>query len=206
MKRWGLRMGCALGIIAAFPLGYYLYVDVWCSNFHTVVPGLVYRSANPSSGDLAQWRRLYGIQTILDLRADGVTRSYPNEQRASDRNNMALEYIRLSAWRQPDEPTLRKLIELIETSRKPLLVHCQGGADRAGLASFIAAMAIGGQDYQQAQKQFSARYFHLLTDLPITRVLHLYRDWCRQQGLPTAGWPQFRHWAFDVYSTGDLAT
>ena len=196
LVRWGLLI---LGILVLIPLGYYLYVVLWASNFHTVVPGQVYRSAAPLGDDIEDWCQDYGLKSIVDLRADGVSSTYPDEQTAADRAGAKLIYLRLSANKLPDGPMLRELIRVIETAPKPMLLHCQGGADRASLASFIAAMAIGGQDYRQAEKQFSIRYFQLQDDLPITRVLHLYRHWCRQQSVSTGGWQQFRHWAFDEY-------
>jgi hypothetical protein len=63
----------------------------------------------------------------------------------------------------------------------------------------MAAMAVGGQDYRQAEKQFSARYLHLQTDKPITGVLRQYREYCRDNHADTGGWNEFRHWALNVY-------
>lgn len=203
LRKWGIRVAITLGVLALPPLSYYLYVGVWQSNFHTVIPGRIYRSGNPSSNDIINWTRQYGLKTVIDLRADGVSRAYPDEQHAANQAGVALQYIKLSATHQPSGETLRKLILAIEGAQEPLLMHCEGGADRAGLASFIAAMAIGGQDYEQATTQFSARYFHLDTDLPITRVLHDYRQYCKDNNLSTAGWKQFRQWAFNVYSCPD---
>ena len=181
------------------PLGYYLYAGIWRSNFHTVVPGQVYRSGKPSGNDLQSWRARYGIKDVIDLRADGITESYPDEERAAREAGMRLEYIHLTASHLPDGATLRKLIGMIETAPRPLLLHCEGGADRAGLASFLAAMAIGGQDYAHAEKQLSARYFHLDSDIRIAGVLRKYRQYCRRNDMDTGGWQQFRHWAFNVY-------
>lgn len=194
--RWALRVLLAMGIITAFPLGYYLYVDLWNSNFHTVVPGQVYRSANPTAGELSDWHAKYGLKTVIDLREAQDNDSHQAQAVAL---GMTFANVKLLASHRPDGPTLRGLIELIEKSPRPILVHCHGGADRSGLASCIAAMAIGGQDFAHAQDQFSICYFHLQPNLPIRDVLREYVQYCQKNHLDTAGWQQFRDWAMNVY-------
>jgi protein tyrosine/serine phosphatase len=185
-------------LLAGLALGYWAHIG-WTSNFHTVVANEVYRSGNPSQAQLGNWHARYGIKTVVDLRGDGVNCSYPDEQRAVDRSGMHLEYVPLLASRLPSVAALVKLVNIIEESPRPILLHCEGGADRTGLASFIAAMAVGGQCYRQAEEQFSARYLHLETDKPIMGVLRQYREYCRANHADMGGWKEFRYWALNVY-------
>ena len=42
------------------------------SNFHTVLPGRVYRGAQPSAADVDRLAKDYGVKTIVNLRGSGI--------------------------------------------------------------------------------------------------------------------------------------
>ena len=41
-------------------------------NFHTVVPGELYRSAQPTAAMIAEYQQNYGIKTIVNLRGENI--------------------------------------------------------------------------------------------------------------------------------------
>ncbi len=198
VEKWVLRALLAVAVIWS---GYYVYEVILGPNFHEVVPGQVYRSAQPNASHLKEWRREYGIKTVVNLRGE----DYPDEHRIVERrtakeHGMQVVDVRLSAMHLPSTHWLIRLVDVLETEPRPLLIHCRSGADRTGLASAMAAMAIGGQDYETAIDQMAPRYGHIDGDPEHIRgVLYLYEDYCKRNQLGTGGWEQFSHWVRNEY-------
>lgn len=204
IPRWlkRLRTLCLCVILGlALPLiGYYLYVRVLHNNFHVVVQGRVYRSAQPSPQHLREWKRKYGLRSIINLRGESAHDYFLAEKDAAKDLDLQLCSIRFSAQDLPPRPFLLDLAEAIETLPQPILLHCAEGADRTGLASVMAAMAIGNQSFQDARDQLSARFFHLSPDPEhIGGLMDLYQQWCQSQGKPTGGWEQFLDYTKNHY-------
>jgi protein tyrosine/serine phosphatase len=44
---------------------------------------------------------------------------------------------------------------------KPILIHCQAGADRTGLVSVLYLQQIAGIDEETAEEQLSVRFGHI---------------------------------------------
>lgn len=80
------------------------------NNVHVVVPGEVYRSGQMRSGEMISLVQAYGIKSVLN---------------------------RMSAKSGLSTKEIDVLIAIMKRSPKPLLVHCQGGADRTGLAAAL---------------------------------------------------------------------
>ena len=189
-------------------LGSYVAFSLARGNFREVVPRKVYRSGQPSPAQLQQWARRHGIKTVINLRGD-------EEQIIADERAMAKELglnmisICLSARRLPARYLLVELIETLETVELPVLIHCRSGVDRAGTASALAAMAIGGVHYDKAKWQayvapgpwkrkkyvnrnYFQDYYH------ISDVFRLYESYCRDNGLQTNNWQQLKQWVADT--------
>jgi protein tyrosine/serine phosphatase len=52
------------------------------------------------------------------------------------------------------------LIGIMKEAAKPILIHCQGGADRSGLASALYLAAVKKAGRATAERQISIRYGH----------------------------------------------
>lgn len=136
--------------------------NIWrTNNFATVVAGEVYRSAQPDEAQLATYQKDYGVRTVINLRGENETASwYRTEKDASQK--LGLTHIdfgmRSSKTLSPDEA--KRLIVLMASAEKPILIHCKAGADRTGLASalYLAAITKVGDD--TAERQLSIRYGH----------------------------------------------
>jgi hypothetical protein len=175
------------------------------SNFHTVIPGKLYRCAQPSAAQLEAWIRRYGIRTVLNLRGccDPLP-FYLEECQATNRLGVSQEDLGLSAARLPSVQAVRQLVEVLERSDYPLLLHCNKGADRSGLASAVALLLLTDTPLAGARAQAGPRYGHV----PIGRTAHidcffdLYQEWLAAQGIAHTR-PVFRRWAVKEYCPGE---
>src|SRR5438132_321219 len=85
------------------------------SNCHTLIPGKVYRSAQPSSRDLERMIRSKGIRTVINLRGcSDPCPWYLEECRVTHRCNVALEDVGFSAGRYPSAHEFRRLVEILD--------------------------------------------------------------------------------------------
>ena len=81
-----------------------------------------------------------------------------------------------------------------------MLLHCLQGADRSGLASVMARMAVGGKPYDRAKEQMGLKFLHIdPSSEHVGAVLTEYEDYCRGHNVDTGGWAEFRDWIFHVY-------
>lgn len=196
-RHWAILLTAAVLVVGA-ALGYYF--AVYAPNFGVVVGGQVYRSAQPSGDDLLRWSRQYGLKTVVNLRGESSKAFYAPERNAAQQAGVKLIDIGMDALRLPTELEVRQLVEALESAPRPMLIHCQAGADRTGVGSVMAAMAIGGQDYAQARSQLTWRYHHFDWDPKhVAGILAMYEEYCRQGGKGTGGWPQFKQWATTMY-------
>jgi hypothetical protein len=197
-----LRGGLGVLVVG---LGLYAGYVLVGPNFHTVIPGALYRCAQPSAAGLERLVRRYGIRTVINLRGccDPLP-FYLDECRVANRLNLSQEDVGLSANRLPSPQALRQLVDILDASQYPVLLHCNKGADRSGLASAAALLLLTDTPLEKARAQVGPRYGHL----PLGRTVHidrffdLYQEWLAGQGLahsPAA----FRRWALEDYCPGE---
>lgn len=180
--------------------GYTLFVLCVMDNFHTVVPGQVHCSGQPSEKTLRKWISRYGLKTVINLRGRSSLPFYRMEHEMLAGSGVTIIDIRFSADRMPTALWFRRFIEALATADRPMLLHCRDGIDRSGLASVIAAMAVGGQDYDTALDQLSVwRFQWSFSRHGIFELLTEYESYCHREGLGTGGWRQFSNWALTRY-------
>lgn len=194
--------GCLLGLAAA-ALTETVHVGLG-RNFHSIVPGRVYRSSQPSPADLERASREYGVRTVVNLR--GSNAAFPwfrEEARATHRLGMAQEDLCFSSYRLPAPHEVRHLLEVFDRAAPPLLIHCRRGADRTGLAAAVYVLAQTEAGLAEAHRQLSWRYGHL--SMGHTRhlrtFLELYEEWLRSEGRDHSP-VEFRRWVADGYCPG----
>ena len=111
-------------------------------NLFRVTPAL-YRSAQPTQQGFKNLGQL-GIQTVINLRGD------EDDGRAALSLGFRLESVPLSAARVRHESNVQILRLLGRTEQGPVLVHCQHGADRAGMICALYRMVYQGWDRTKA--------------------------------------------------------
>lgn len=130
-------------------------------NFHAVEDGVLYRSAQLSLGQFRERIKVNGIRTIINLRGSNPgKRWYDDELDASKNANVQHIDFALSAIREVSDDQVARLIELLRDSPRPILVHCEGGADRAGLASALFELFLENKPALVARTQLSLRFGH----------------------------------------------
>lgn len=146
-------------------------------NIHPVIPGQFYRSAQLGPEAFARVFDQYHIKTVINLRGKSAQASwYEKELAASKKSHVNHVDILTFAYRMPRIATLRHLVSLLETAQRPILVHCQGGSDRTGLASALFVLLNNGT-YHQARSEVSFRYFVIHKDTVGALVLPIYKAW-----------------------------
>jgi hypothetical protein len=119
--------------------------------------------------------------------------------------------IRFKSSSLPTKDSLAKLIQALETTEQPILIHCCDGIERSGTASALAAMAIGKESYDTAKWQAyvppgpwkrnrNNKYVH------ISDMFKLYEKH-RQTNKPnTSDWLDFKQWTTTTDAFGDMDT
>nr|WP_234895009.1 tyrosine-protein phosphatase [Sinorhizobium meliloti] len=86
---------------------------------------------------------------------------YLQEVEGADRAAITHFDFRLSASKRVSPQQARQLIALLQTAPKPILIHCQAGADRTGMAAMLYLQQIAGIDEEISERQLSVRYGHI---------------------------------------------
>ena len=174
-------------------------------NFHEVVPQRIYRSGQPTPERLRAWINRYGLKTVVNLR--GPTAPGAAEERAlAESMGVDAVFVELNAYKLLPGRKLAQLLDVLQTARQPVLLHCYHGVDRAGTAAALAAWLLGYQPYDRAKWQAyvpPGPWKRLNGSSHISDVLALYEDFCRERGLSPDDPSLFQHWAREIYSAQD---
>lgn len=175
---WGCLAGALLALASE---GYHVLLGPNC---HAVLPGWVYRCAQLSAPELEELVRRQGIRTVVNLR--GCCAAFPwylDECRATHHVAIAQEDLCFSASRMPSLPEMRRLVEVLDRSEYPLLIHCRRGADRTGLVSAVVLLLQPDASLAMARRQLGLRYGHLVVRRTayLDRFLDSYATWLRDQ-------------------------
>ena len=169
------------------------------NNFHEVVPGEIYRSAQLSAGTLEKVVEEHGIQTVVSLRRPTLEKSwYKNEKAVAKSLGVAHYDIAMDLTFSPRIDHLLELRNLLEDAPKPLLVHCKAGADRTGLAAVMAKLLDGSSSLEEARAQVSWRYHVVRNDSLGIPFFDIYKTWLESSGLVHSK-DQFNHWLENEY-------
>jgi protein tyrosine phosphatase (PTP) superfamily phosphohydrolase (DUF442 family) len=173
-------------------------------NLHAVLPGRVYRSGQLSPAALRRTIAALGIRTVVNLRGCCDPQDwYLAECRVTHRQDVAQEDVCLSAGRLPAVAEMHRLVEALDRAERPLLLHCQRGADRTGLASAVVELLYTDSSLAWARRQLGLRYGHLALGRPanLDWFFDLYAGWLAAQGLGHSP-AVFRRWLADGYCPG----
>jgi len=155
-------------------------------NFHTVLPHRLFRSAQLSPAHLQAHVELNGIRTIINLRGRNQDEAWYVNERAGAQT-LGIEHIDLpidSFLPTPDEMLL--LASTLAKCRGPVLLHCQSGIDRTGIASALALLALDDASTpEQALDQLSWRFGSLPGRQSLARKKNFiagYKTWLHHEG------------------------
>jgi protein tyrosine/serine phosphatase len=103
-----------------------------------------------------------GIKTVTNLRGEALgDKWYQDEMNTMQMDSVTHVDIHISAIQYVPPQKVDSIIEVAISATKPILVHCQGGADRTGL--FCAAWKLKAENMSvaRASKQLSFLYGHI---------------------------------------------
>lgn len=175
MRRVWVLVALLLGVPAL--MGVHMGVQQLLGNFHEVIPGEFYRSGQPDYRDIAAYSERYGIRSIVNLRNEKPDAEALAARAEAERRGIKIIDFPMSSAQPLPVEKAAELARLMRTAPKPLLVHCDHGANRTGLASAIYTAAIAGQGEISAELQLSPYYGHV----PIEGIgrYEMYRSWDR---------------------------
>ena len=128
----------AVSVLASVALGGWLIVldrqnQLLWDHWDVVKPGILYRSGQLTSNQLAEAVRRYGIRTIVNFQLPGKEME---TERAIART-LGVDFVSLPMPGDGfgEEYQFRKVLEIVDDqSRRPVLVHCARGTCRTGSA------------------------------------------------------------------------
>jgi protein tyrosine phosphatase (PTP) superfamily phosphohydrolase (DUF442 family) len=145
-----------IGLAAGWALGLQLV-----GNIHVVEDRVLYRSAQLNGRQLANVIDTYGIKSVVNLRGENRGLSwYDDEIEVTVAHGVSHFDVRMTALRDTDDATVTKLMETMRAAPRPLLIHCESGSDRTGLAAALYERFIKERPAEIAAGQISFRYGH----------------------------------------------
>ena len=147
-------------------------------NLEVVEPGVLLRSAQPGAGDIERLHRDYGVKTILSLRHS----EDPGVLAYADAHGIDWIIIKMKADVPPSDEQRDLFFDLAsgkpvdldrnasvikKSSRaggvvafgRPLLLHCEGGADRTGILTALYRIEFQGWTVEEAKADM-LRHWH----------------------------------------------
>jgi len=151
-----------ISIIPLFGSTFYAINQFEMCNLHAITKNEAFRSAQMNEEDLSNCINKYHIRSILNLRGEALGKKwYSDELKVSKKYNVEHYDLYLSAYRELTLVETRKLASLFKTVPRPILIHCQGGADRSGLVSAMWKVIVDKESKIDAGKQLSIWYGHM---------------------------------------------
>ena len=132
-------------------------------NFHHLDGNRAYRSGQMSATALEKVIRKHGIRTVINLRGPAPKKEwYQEEVKVCKKLQVEHYSVRFSARSLPYQKKLIQLMDLYRTAPYPILIHCQGGADRTSLASVLYRMVEKEEPLDLALRQMNfPTYCHI---------------------------------------------
>lgn len=185
MRRIGQAIVGAAVIAGALIFGLIVHlVSINLSgNFHTVVPGQVYRSAQVVPGQLARLVGKTGLRSVLNLRGAHPDEPWYRAERAEAADlGLEMRDFRMSDREQLTPDRAAELLALMRDLPKPLLIHCRAGADRTGLAAALYLAAVQQMPADEAESQLSLAFGHFSVPVlsaawPMDESFQVFKPW-----------------------------
>ena len=146
-------------------------------NFHQITEGEAYRSAQLDGDELEECINNYHIKSILNLRGKAADEKwYAEEMKVSAKHGVTHYDLFLSAYSQPTPEMTRALMALLKAAPRPILIHCQAGADRSGLVAAMWKVIVDRESKMAAASQLSILYGHLPIG-PASAMDRFFENW-----------------------------
>ena len=130
MRHHLIGVARAAGILAVALAAWLAFLQV-TGNFHAVIPGEYYRSAQVDRASLSEWTREHRIRSVVNLRGANPGDAWYDEEVAASAELGLVHYdFRMSAADHIPPAEAKALLDLLRAAPKPVLVHCRRAAGR----------------------------------------------------------------------------
>jgi len=179
-------------------LGDHGFLRAGFSNLHQISPEM-WRSNQPSPGQVRAYASERGIRTIINLRDASTKGFYLLEKEACEAAGIDLVDYQMFSREPPSRESIFGARDLFERIRYPALMHCKSGADRAGIMAVLYKLLREQMPFEEAAQQLSGRYLHIRHGK--TGVLDAFLEaYARfNQGRPRQDWKPFPDWVAEDY-------
>jgi len=120
-------------------------------NLWRVEPDL-YRSARPESAGFQALEKL-GVKAVLDVES-------PADEVAAKGTKLKLFHVPMNAFGLRDESVLEAMKILSDPANRPIVIHCQHGADRTGAMMALYRVVVEGWSKEDAIREMNAGGYH----------------------------------------------
>jgi protein tyrosine phosphatase (PTP) superfamily phosphohydrolase (DUF442 family) len=128
-------------------------VDGTCvKNLYKIEDGL-YRGAQPNAEGFKELCGL-GVKAILDV-AGGA-----GDDALVAKDSVKLFHVPMRAWGLRDDRVLEALRVMTDPANRPLLIHCQHGADRTGALVALYRVVVQGWTKEKAVEEMNRGGYH----------------------------------------------
>lgn len=124
-------------------------------HFHVVEKGRCFRSKQMTASNLERRIKEHGIRTVINLRGRADSGWYRAEKALLKKLDASLIDIELDAHNHPTKESLALLLLSFRASAFPILIHCEHGLDRTGLASALWSFEEMRLSTKECEKQLS---------------------------------------------------
>lgn len=127
--------------------------EVWAAP-RVVVSGQLVRSGQLDVDELARVVEQYGIRRVIGLRKfDPPAAEYAIEMEWLAEHGVEHVNVALSPTRLPKPEALNALLDAMHAGPRPVLLHCEEGVDRTGLATVLWLVIEEHQDLADARRR-----------------------------------------------------
>lgn len=182
-----------------------LFVDhglfrVFYNNLYAL-PGGLYRSSQPSPGQIRKYQHRLGIRTIINLRGADDSGRYALEAEECRRLGITLiDFKGILSRSAPYVEVTQAAQEMFASIEYPALIHCKSGADRAGFGAALYRFFRLNEPVAEAMRELSWKYGHFKGSK--TGVLDFFFE---EYLAANAREPiEFMHWLTTVYNRDQL--
>jgi protein tyrosine/serine phosphatase len=173
------------------------FLRAFVDNFHTVYPGEMYRAQQLGPRRLRYYLTKFNIKTVINLRGSHPRHAWWYHEREVCKEFGVQHYdVRLSGTYQSSAQEIALLLALYDMVDTPILIHCQGGADRTGEAAGLWHWH-QGRDLSHALNELTLKQRHFRCVYP--KKIPFIIAWYQKQ------WSSFEKVSQQLYSAqGDV--
>jgi len=144
------------GLVVGIAFIFIIIIHV-LGNFHKISEE-VYRSGQLNKYNLEYYVKKYKIKTIINLRGTSKKEWYKTEKAIADEFDINHISFGITNKEFYDFNQTSQIVSMLKNVEKPLLIHCEGGADRTSLVSALYQYAVVKKSAEESAKEFSVFY------------------------------------------------